>query len=855
MKAVADSLCGSIELRNVSKRFGNVTALSGVTFSIRAGEIHAVVGENGAGKSTLISILDGAIEPTSGTAHVSGRVPRREAGSERQVSTVFQDLRLAPDLTVAENLFLGFAPSRHGFIDRELMRQRALAVLARLGASIDPASRVADLDAGQQQIVEIGRALAVSSPILILDEPTSRLGHEDTERLLAILREINEKGTTIVFVSHRLKEVRELCDRISVLRDGHYVTTRETNDCSESQLVDLMVGKDAERARGRPKQRAVGRELLRVKELCTESGDVLDASFVVRAGEVVGIVGVDGNGQRPLLRALAGLERRSSGSMQMAGKAFWPRNARSAQKHGVIYVSGDREREGVFGALSVRENLTASPRSEMTIAGVVRVTAERRRLEEAGETFSIKVASAEQPITSLSGGNQQKVVLARALDRTPRILVLDDPTQGIDVGTRADVYELMDEWVGRGLGVVMRTSDTSEALALCDRAFVMVEGRIVRELTGDEIDERSIVDTAATHRTDIGSDSGTANGGDARQSSSERPSIRRFGEGVRSSLGLIPLALIVGALIAIGAVTSPVFLEEYNLDVLATTLAPLLFVAVGQAVVMGVGGIDLSVGPAMSLTTVAATFLVAGSGTQPFLGALIILAAGLMVGLANGLLIEYLKIPDLLATLGTFSVLSGLALAWRASPGGVVSFEFVDAVGVTGGLQAGFLVALAIAIAVGVVVARTNVGRVLLATGSNRRSAEAVGARVSLLRILAYGGSGLLAAAAGLILAATLGSGDPTSGTNYTLMSVAAAVVGGVSIFGGRLNVVGVGLGATLLVTLTNILSLNEISSYWQMVATAVITIVAVAGYSSSFRRLFKFRALVPRATYERSTA
>ncbi len=455
-----------LEIRDVAKRFGATRALDGVDLTLSAGEVHALIGENGAGKSTLMNILAGAVRPDRGAMQVDGR-PYAPAGPRdarhRGVALIHQELCLCPHLSAAENMLLGLEPARGrgGWVDRDAARRRTVALLEQFGRSgLHPEARVGDLPLAAQQVVEICRALAADARIVLMDEPTSSLQREDVDRLFALIRQLAARGIAIVYISHFLEEVREIAGRYTVLRDGRSVASGSITDASNDQLIAHMVGRAA----------------------LTSLPPVLKhASFELRRGEVLGIAGLMGSGRSELIRALFGLEPRASGRLALGGRPLAVSGARPSRRlaQGFGYLSEDRRREGLALTLSVADNLTAT-RFSACSPGWGWLDLERQRAAATRwiDALHIRAAAPTQPVRALSGGNQQKVAVGRLLHQDAAVLLLDEPTRGIDVGSRAQIYEAIARSAAEGKAVLLVSSYLPELFELCDRLAVMSRGRL-----------------------------------------------------------------------------------------------------------------------------------------------------------------------------------------------------------------------------------------------------------------------------------------------------------------------------------------------------------------------------------------
>ena len=492
-----------LTLSGIAKRYGATRALDGVDLALGAGRIHAVLGENGAGKSSLIKCMAGVVQPDAGTMALDGapvRFADPAAANAAGIVCVFQELSLIPDLSVADNILAADPPRRLGFIDRRAQRRRAEELLARAGAEdIHPLALVRDLPLSRRQLVEIAKALGREPRLLILDEATSALTARDVASVFRVLKDLRARGLALVFISHRMGEIAELADDCSVFRNGRNVATFPAGTRSDGEVVELMIGRDYSHAYP-AKPAPVPAETppaLDVRELGW-AGRLHGVSFQVRPGEVVGLGGLDGQGQRELLLALFGVLRGTSGEVRVDGRPVTlasPADAKAA-RNGIALIPEDRKTEGLMLPMSVRENLSFASLGHVSRGGVIDRGAERRAVDEMVKLLAIKAADLDVPVASLSGGNQQKVVIAKWLMTRPRIVLLADPTRGIDVGTKAEIYRLLRRLADEGAAVLLYSTDYAELIGCCDRVLVLYGGRVVRELAGDAITERALVASA-----------------------------------------------------------------------------------------------------------------------------------------------------------------------------------------------------------------------------------------------------------------------------------------------------------------------------------------------------------------------
>jgi ribose transport system ATP-binding protein len=485
-------------LSGISKRYGGVRALENVDFACARGAIHAVLGENGAGKSTLIKIVAGVVHPDSGTIALDGRVRQfasPSAATAAGIVCIFQELSLMPDLSVADNISIAAPPRRFGMIDARAQRRRAEALLAEVGCEdVNPLLRIRDLPLSRRQMVEIAKALGQKPKLLILDEATSALTSADVERVYTLLARLKAENVAILYISHRMHEVEALADRASVFRNGRHIETFDKGRRSTAEIVQLMIGRDIA-TQYPPKPEPVrSAPALKVERLGWED-KLADISLEVGAREIVGLGGLDGQGQKTLLLALFGVLRGVTGAIAVNGRPVRPGSPAQAKAPdvGIALVPEDRKTEGLMLPMSIADNLTIASLGAMSVGPFVDAGKEAEAVDSAIERLKIKIGSKDDAVSTLSGGNQQKVVIAKWLMTGPRIILLNDPTRGIDVGTKQELYRLMRELADQGAAILFYSTDYDELIGCCDRVAIMYDGRIVRELAGDELNETNIV--------------------------------------------------------------------------------------------------------------------------------------------------------------------------------------------------------------------------------------------------------------------------------------------------------------------------------------------------------------------------
>ena len=487
-------------MEGVSKRYGGVRALEGADLDVRPGQIHAILGENGAGKSTLIKIMSGVVAPDEGRMTMEGApvsFASPAAANKAGIACIFQELSLVPDLSVADNIIISDPPKRFGMIDRKAQRRLAEDALARAGAAdIHPSALVADLPLSRRQMVEIAKALARNPRILILDEATSALTAADVSKVFSVLKRLRAEGLSLLYISHRMNEIAELADVCTVFRNGRKIATYAAGTKTDDEVVELMIGREYSHVfPPKPDRTADARPpALECRNLSW--AERLDGvSLKVAPGEVVGLGGLDGQGQRELLLACFGVLRGMSGDVLVDGKPVRLNSPGAARRAGIdmALIPEDRKTEGLMLPMSVRENLSFSALDLLTRGGVIDRAAEQRAIDDMVHLLAIKTAGLDIPVGALSGGNQQKVVIAKWLMRQPRIILLNDPTRGIDVGTKQEIYQLLRRLADGGAAILFYSTDYDELIGCCDRVLIFYDGAIRRELVGDEITEHALV--------------------------------------------------------------------------------------------------------------------------------------------------------------------------------------------------------------------------------------------------------------------------------------------------------------------------------------------------------------------------
>ena len=488
-----------LEVRQIGKRFSGVRALHDVDLTLGHGEVLAVVGENGAGKSTLMKILAGVQKQDTGKILVDGRQVQLDSVStsiDSGISLIHQELNLADNLEVGANIFLGREPGRFGLINQGRLNAKAETVLERVGLNVPPTTLLAELTIGRQQMVEIAKALSVSARILIMDEPTSSLSRHETEQLFRVVKNLRANGISVIYISHRLGEVGELADRVVVLRDGENAGELSRGEITHDNMVRLMVGRDISQFYAR-RPHEIGEPLLEVVQLRTPAWPQYELTFSVHRGEIVGVAGLVGAGRTEMLQTLLGIDRALGGTVKVDGRQIKLASSQQAISAGVALVPENRKRHGVIGEMGVRANIgLAGLRRNCLNLGFLNAEIERHDTAEMIEKLGIKTPSSEQIVQFLSGGNQQKVVLGKWLALRPKVLLLDEPTRGIDVGAKQEIYRLMETLAEQGVAILFVSSEMEEILGMSDRVLVMHEGRMAGEIARHDLSEEAVMQLA-----------------------------------------------------------------------------------------------------------------------------------------------------------------------------------------------------------------------------------------------------------------------------------------------------------------------------------------------------------------------
>ncbi len=858
---------GTLTLRGVRKTFGGVHALKGVDLELKSGEIHALVGENGAGKSTLIKIAGGVFPPDEGRIEIDGKPVSFASPRDAQqhgIVVIHQTPLLCPHLSVTENILLGHLPTRWGIVQWRQATKRAAELLQQLNASLPLDAPVGTLSVAQQQLVALARALSLQARWLILDEPTASLSRTEVERLFAILQQLKEQDVGILFVSHRLEEVLELSDRITVLRDGEKVATLPTKTATREQLIALMVGSpvagdeghgtgDEGEKMGKSAVRQVdrwgdgktegqGESLLRLCDVSV-NGFVQGVSLTVRQGEIVGLFGLVGSGRSELAQAIVGLRNIVGGIVEWQGQLVRFRSPNDALRHGIAYLPEDRLRQSLLLPRSIRENIGLPNLSRFSRKGVVNERAEREAAEQQTQTLRVRMTTVEQPVQQLSGGNQQKVALAKWLLTNPQLFILDEPTHGVDVATKAEIHRLIAEWRQKGKTILLISSELEELQRLCDRIVVMRQGHIVGEFLPTAAPAEILA--AAFGQADGTGDKEEAGRQVGSWAGRESEEVEKQGKGAMEQQGTrkarraprtffhlsreVSLLLFILTLALFVGWRNPAFLTGEHWLTLLQESAPTLIGAVAIAMVILSGNLDLSVGSLLGACAMAAGHAAKGEWALPLV-ILLALGLGAAVGAVNGLLVTRFSLPAIIVTLGMMGIIRGTMLVLTKGYwviGLPESFRWLG-VGKIAGVPVPVWIALFVLALCWFVSHYTCWGRDLYAIGNNAEAARLAGILVARRVFSVFVFCSALVGLAALVYTARFPVVQSETGKGFELDVITAAVFGGVNIFGGAGSVVGAALGAFAVTVLHSALTFLQLAGEWDKFALGGLILLSV---------------------------
>ncbi|HML51182.1 MAG TPA: ATP-binding cassette domain-containing protein [Propionicimonas sp.] len=799
--AAARSLEPLLELRDIDKSFGITQALSGADLEVFPGEVIGLVGPNGAGKSTLIKLVTGVMEPTAGVIRVKGRevaqISHREV-AQLGISCAYQDLSLCTNLAVYENFaILNMDHTLWGPVGwRKAKMAEASALLERFfpGNGIDVSRPVSALTLAERQMVEICKALMNEGlGLLILDEPTSALSANRADQLHSAVREISRTGVAVIYISHKLDEIQKICDRIVLLKNGTNAGEFDPREISSDELVNIMGGEVRVRDLSRDRTSMVGASLVSAHEL--NSAGLTDISVEVKSGEIVGISGLVGSGQTALLKAIFGARQGRKQGLVVNGQ--------------VAYVSGDRAGEGVFPLWSILDNIMVSSLRSVTRLGLLNRVKSRGVAQHWFDRLRFRAENVDSPITSLSGGNQQKALIARGLASGADILLLNDPTAGVDIETKQEIYTLLAEAKAAGKAVVLHSTEDVE-MEICDRVYVMREGRVTAELAGEDVTVQNVVRASFAEVDQV--------------DQQEKAAPSRLAGLLHSRLVLPVAAMVI--IFALNAIVNPNVLSLSSTRLLLSTAVPLVFAALGQMFIVAAGDIDMGNGYSIGLTNV----LVAVILSQNFLVGLVSLVLFIGAYAAMGALIHLRRLPAIVVTLGAQFIWLGIALIIAPVPGGS-SPKWLSSFYNSGLLYIPMPAVLCIAVAAVTwfVIFRWKYGMVLRGIGNNQDAIERSGWSYLVGKMVNYALAGLMVVFAGLFFTAVTYAADVNTSVAFCMMSIATVIVGGCEMAGGVVEPIGVVAAGIAMSLITSLLIFVQVDSNLQVAVTGLIIIGVLA--------------------------
>ena len=833
-----------VALSEVTKAFGGTIALRSATFDLRAGEVLALLGENGAGKSTCVKLIAGVYAPTEGSVLLDGRPVAFHSPQDAQaagIAVMHQHPGLFPDLSLAENIYLGHMPrDRFGGIDGAAMLDGARRVLTMVGLDAPAGTRLGELRTSEQQLVEIARALSLDARVLIMDEPTAALSQREVERLFDVVDNLRRRGVAMMFVGHRMDEIFRIADRIAVLRDGRLIDVRPKANLGRGAAIAMMVGREM-RDLYPERDRRPGNLILETRGL-SKDGVFSNIDLTLHEGEVLGLGGLVGSGRTEIARVLFGIDRPDAGEILIDGRKVVFNNARDAMDHRIAYVSEDRLGQSLVMDFSILDNAVLPIVGQAAARGLYSREGAIGLVADWLGRMKLRFAGYDQPVNQLSGGNQQKVALAKWLRTEPRILILDEPTQGIDVGTKAEVHAMIAELARQGLAIILISSEMPELIGMCDRIVALREGQKTGEFDGRTATQEKVLE-AATRSSDR----------EQAASASVEPG-KRADTGALDFLKRREFGLLAAMIAVVVPVTivNPRMLSAANITAVAMDASLLIVAALAQMLVLLTRNIDLSIASVIGLSAyMAASMVQAHPGIDIAIGISAACAVGLAAGLINGLVVTKGKIPAIVVTLASMSILRGFNSLWAA--GDQVSADEVTQtwLDMTShkilGLPLIVVLAAVILAASYVLLYRTAFGRELYATGSNPDGARLIGIPADRRIIAAFAIAGLLGGICGALWASRYATVDARVALGFELTVIASAVVGGVAIRGGSGTLLGIVLGSLTLLVIKNGLTLVRVDPLWLQGVYGLVILVAVSIDAFIVRRAHQLRQRRPK--------
>jgi rhamnose transport system ATP-binding protein len=836
-----------IQLQNISRSFGGIQAISDLTLEISAGEVHAICGENGAGKSTLIKLLAGVHRADSGRILVAGsllntgRVHDSEAAG---IAVMHQESTAFPDLNAVENLFVGREHTRLGglLLDKASMRARTAQLFAHLGVQVPLHIPVGQLPLAQRQMVALARALSRECRLLIMDEPTASLSARETQTLLRIVRQLRSQGVSVLYVSHRMEEIFAVSDRVSVLRDGKLVGTRITSEVNSDELIRMMAGRELPDLNSRTHGAALtgfsvpGPVVLQA-DCLTAAGFFRDISFSVREGEIVGLTGLVGAGRSEIVRAIFGVDQYDSGSVTVDGQPLPCGSISDAMQAGLALVPEDRQHEGLILPMTVSQNVSLASLNSLTYCGLLNAAKESELVSRQLSDLSVKTSSPAAVASTLSGGNQQKLVLGKWMARQPRVLILDEPSRGVDVGAKFQLHHLIREAAANKLATLVVSSDLTELLTLSDRIIVIRQGEIAGELSREEATAERILAMSLPERKSgdpIDSPS-SATELSSGPSNVSRPhsSLKWMAKIFRQrEAGLL---MLIAMTVVLAGTADSVFLSPSVWKDILVRAAPTAIVCCGVMLVVVCGEIDISSGSLMAMLAAVLGLTISEDHAQFPLwpGVSMIPVLGAAIGLITGCIVTFGKVPSIIATLGLMTALRGCTMLMM---GGQNITGLPDQLSVLAkrgplGFPAGIWIAGFMVLFTDYLIRGTPLGLRIYALGSSPQAARTAGISGVRIRLFVFAWTGFLVGLATLAEVPRLPKIESGIGVEFELLVVTCVVVGGVSVSGGKGNLAGVMLAVLLMTMLRPVLTfldIGEAAEKWTKAIQGLFILLAV---------------------------
>lgn len=829
-----------LELKHISKSFPGVKALDDVTLCVRPGTVHSLMGENGAGKSTLMKCLFGIYSFDEGEIILDGKNIKFSSPSEalqNHVSMVHQELNQVLNQTVMENMWLGRFPMKHGLVDDQKMYEDTKAIFDDLDIQVNPKVKIGTLKVSQKQMIEIAKAVSYNSKVIVMDEPTSSLTEKEVEHLFKIIEKLKKKNTSIIYISHKMEEILRISDDVTVMRDGKWIDTKPASELTIDKIIKMMVGREL-KDRYPEKKAKIGDVLMEVKDLGTLNPGFEGVNFQLHKGEILGIAGLVGSKRTEILETLFGIRMKGKGQILVKGKEVQNRSPKEAMANGFAMLTEERRSDGIFGGLSVGFNMTISNLPKYQKTGLLNGEKMKADITKMINAMKVKTPSMKSKIANLSGGNQQKVILGRWLLTDPDILLLDEPTRGIDVGAKFEIYQLINQLAEQGKGIIVVSSEMPELFGISDRILVMSNGHQSAIFDSKEVGQVDVMQAAA----DL-SDLSIRTQEGILVKNSKNISIKELI--AEKAIYLVFIILLVAIV-----VVEPRFLSFNNFKNIFAQSSTKIIIALAAGMVLVVQGVDLSTGRMIGLAAVIFASLVQNPDyayrmypnlkeLPLIVPLLLVLAICLVLGGISGVLVAVFKVPPFIATLGMQLILYGASSIYFDRPpygaqpiGGIDSKVTQIAIGSIGigDFQIPYLIIIAAAVCVvmWIVWNKTKFGKYMFAVGGNPEAAKVSGVNVIKTQIMVYAIAGMMYAFAAALEVGRIGSASNTTGNGYEMDAVAACVIGGVSLSGGVGSVGGIVIGVLMFTVINYGLAFIGVNMYWQYIVKGLIILLAV---------------------------